>query len=140
MKQFLGILLCVVMSNAAPGTPSVAEAKKFLEEADARLLALTNEAGRAAWVQSNFITDDTEALSALVVSRVATANGIHPDSTIGLNFFGSRLHCPYNSLTPEAQAIIGRRSGSVPRTAPMVDLLSPAQLDSLTSLVHNRAA
>lgn len=69
MKQFLGILLCAVVSSAAPNTPSVAEAKKFLDQADARLLELTNEAGRAAWVQSNFITDDTEALSALANER-----------------------------------------------------------------------
>lgn len=69
MKQFLGILVCAVVLSAAPNTPSVAEAKKFLDEADARLLALTNEAGRAAWVQSNFITDDTEALSALANER-----------------------------------------------------------------------
>jgi len=69
MKQFLGILLCVVMSSAAPNPPSVAEAKKFLDEAEARLLSLANEAGRASWVQSNFITDDTEALSALANER-----------------------------------------------------------------------
>jgi len=69
MKQFLGILLCVVVSSAAPNPPSVAEAKKFLDEAEARLLSLANEAGRASWVQSNFITDDTEALSALANER-----------------------------------------------------------------------
>ncbi|MEO8126757.1 MAG: M2 family metallopeptidase [Bryobacteraceae bacterium] len=69
MKQFVGMLLLAVVSIAAPNTPSVADAKKFLDEADARLLALTNEAGRAAWVQSNFITDDTEALSALANER-----------------------------------------------------------------------
>jgi len=69
MKEFLGILLCAAVLSAAPNTPSVADAKKFLDEAEVRLLALTNEAGRAAWVQSNFITDDTEALSALASER-----------------------------------------------------------------------
>lgn len=69
MKQFLGILLGAVVLSAAPNTPSVAEARKFLNEAEARLLELTNQAGRAAWVQSNFITDDTEALSALANER-----------------------------------------------------------------------
>ncbi len=74
MKQFLGILLCAVVLrevtlSAAPNTPTVAEAKKFLDEAEARLLELTNEAGRAAWVQANFITDDTEALAALANER-----------------------------------------------------------------------
>ena len=69
MKQFLGILLGAVVLSAAPNTPSVAEARKFLNEAEARLLELTNQAGRAAWVQSNFITDDTEALSAQANER-----------------------------------------------------------------------
>ena len=82
----------------------------------------------------------SEAVSALVVSGVATANGLHPDNTLGLDFFGSRLHCPYSSLTPQAQAMINRRSGSVPRTVPIIDLLSPAELNSLTSAVHRRAA
>jgi hypothetical protein len=82
----------------------------------------------------------SEALSALVVSGVATANGIHPDNTLGLDFFSSRLHCPYSSLTPQAQAMINRRTGSVPRTAPIMDLLSPAALNSLTSVVRGRAA
>ncbi len=69
MKQFLGILVCGAVLCAAPNPPSVAEAKKFLDDASARLLELTNEAGRAAWVQANFITDDTEALSALANER-----------------------------------------------------------------------
>jgi hypothetical protein len=82
----------------------------------------------------------SEALSALVMNGVATVNGFHPDNTLGLDFFNSRLHCPYSSLTPQAQSMIDRRSGSIPRTTPMVDLLSPAELDSLTSLVRRRAA
>jgi peptidyl-dipeptidase A len=64
MKQILGALLSMVVLCAAPGTPTVADAKKFLDEANARLLQLTNEAGQASWIQSNFITDDTEAISA----------------------------------------------------------------------------
>ncbi len=81
-----------------------------------------------------------DALSALVVSGVATANGLHPDNTLGLDFFNSRLHSPYSSLTPQAQAMIGRRFRSVPRTVPIIDLLSPAALNSLTSVVRRRAA
>lgn len=81
----------------------------------------------------------SEALSALVVSGVATANGIHPDNTLGLDFFSSRLHCPYSSLTPQAQAKIDRGSAPVPRTVPMIDVLSPAALNSLTSTVRRAA-
>ena len=37
------------------------------------LLALANEAGQAAWVQSNFITEDTEALAAKANERAIAA-------------------------------------------------------------------
>jgi peptidyl-dipeptidase A len=64
MKVILGALLSIVVLCAAPAAPTVADAKKFLDDANARLLQLTNEAGQASWVQSNFITDDTEAMAA----------------------------------------------------------------------------
>ena len=44
--------------------PTADEAKKFLDEAQVKLNDLGVEASRAEWVQENFITDDTEALSA----------------------------------------------------------------------------
>lgn len=40
------------------------EAEKFLADAEKRLLDLNIKAGRAEWVKSTFITDDTEALAA----------------------------------------------------------------------------
>jgi peptidyl-dipeptidase A len=43
---------------------TVDEIRKFVAEAEARLLALSIEAQRAQWVQSNFITYDTETLAA----------------------------------------------------------------------------
>jgi peptidyl-dipeptidase A len=49
--------------------PTVQEAKKFLDDAEVKLDKLGVEAGRAAWVQENFITDDTEALAALTNER-----------------------------------------------------------------------
>ncbi len=44
--------------------PTAAQAKKFLDDAQKRLLDLSIEAQRAQWVQSNFITFDTETLAA----------------------------------------------------------------------------
>lgn len=44
--------------------PTVAEAEAFMRGAEAKLNDLTVKASRASWVQSNFITDDTELLSA----------------------------------------------------------------------------
>src|SRR6185295_8748903 len=40
------------------------EAEKFLADAEKRLLDLNIKAGRADWVKSTFITDDTETLAA----------------------------------------------------------------------------
>src|ERR1700694_2133794 len=53
--------------------PTVAEARKFLEEAEARLSALSVDTSRAAWVQATFITDDTEILAAQANERQIAA-------------------------------------------------------------------
>jgi peptidyl-dipeptidase A len=45
-------------------SPTLADAQKFLEEAESRLFDLTNKAQRASWVEENFITDDTEQIAA----------------------------------------------------------------------------
>jgi peptidyl-dipeptidase A len=44
--------------------PTVDEAKAFLTDAETRLFDLGVKASRAAWVQENFITEDTEQISA----------------------------------------------------------------------------
>lgn len=51
-------------SGGAGGAASVAEAQGFMADAEKRLFELNLKASRASWVQSNFITDDTESLSA----------------------------------------------------------------------------
>ena len=56
--------LCCFWPDAANPSPPADDAKKFLDDAEVKLNDLGIEAGRAAWVQENFITDDTEALSA----------------------------------------------------------------------------
>jgi peptidyl-dipeptidase A len=78
-----GGLLVSIFSNAAMpakkssaevGKPAtVVEAKAFLDEAEARLLALATDAGRAAWVQATYITDDTETLAAQANARSIAA-------------------------------------------------------------------
>src|SRR6202158_1096673 len=48
-----------------PGArPPPADAKRFIEQAETRLLDLWIKEGRASWVAENFITDDTESISA----------------------------------------------------------------------------
>jgi len=49
---------------AAGAAPTVAEAEKFMSDAEARLNDLGLRAQRASWVQSVFITGDTEVLAA----------------------------------------------------------------------------
>jgi peptidyl-dipeptidase A len=52
-------------SQAAPGKPpTVAEAEAFMKSAEAQLDDYGVRANRAGWVQENFITDDTETISA----------------------------------------------------------------------------
>jgi peptidyl-dipeptidase A len=53
--------------------PTVAEAKAFVDEAETKLLELSVEASRAGWVQSTYITDDTEVLSAKASERAINA-------------------------------------------------------------------
>jgi peptidyl-dipeptidase A len=52
---------------AAPAT--LEEARRFVQDAEARLLALSIESQRADWVKSTFITDDTETLAAQANQR-----------------------------------------------------------------------
>ncbi len=51
-------------AQGTAGRPTVEEARAFMAEAEERLLDLSTKAGRAQWVQSNFITQDTEAIAA----------------------------------------------------------------------------
>jgi peptidyl-dipeptidase A len=47
-----------------PTAPTVAEAAQFVAEAEAKLAAMNVDAQRASWVQSTYITYDTQILSA----------------------------------------------------------------------------
>jgi peptidyl-dipeptidase A len=58
---------------AAPPPPTAAEAQKFVDEAEARLKALSEEAGRAEWVKNTHITEDTEILAAQANQRAISA-------------------------------------------------------------------
>ena len=58
------LLLPFLIQAQTSSKPTVADAEKFINDAEARLSDLNVKLNRAAWVQENFITDDTEALSA----------------------------------------------------------------------------
>ncbi len=61
----LALMSCTDNPNAlsSSGSPKD-EAEKFLADAEKRLLDLNIKAGRADWVKSTFITDDTELIAA----------------------------------------------------------------------------
>jgi peptidyl-dipeptidase A len=67
------LIFSAVAGSAQTGKPTIAEARAFLDRVEKELLVLSNEAGRAAWVQANFITDDTEALAAVANERAISA-------------------------------------------------------------------
>ena len=53
-----------VTSTSAAKTLSPKDAQTFLDKAEKELFQLAIEGGRAAWINSNFITEDTSALAA----------------------------------------------------------------------------
>src|ERR1700710_1682904 len=50
--------------GSSKAAPSAADAKAFLDTANATTLTLGTQQGQAGWVQQTFITDDTEAIAA----------------------------------------------------------------------------
>jgi peptidyl-dipeptidase A len=60
----LMLMSCTGNPNSPSGSASKDEAEKFLADAEKKLLDLNIKAGRADWVKSTFITDDTESLAA----------------------------------------------------------------------------
>jgi peptidyl-dipeptidase A len=66
-------LLAGSVAQGQTGKATVADAREFLDKAEARLLELSNENQRMSWVQSTYITDDTDLLAALSNERIITA-------------------------------------------------------------------
>ncbi len=60
----LGATVLVACGDDNPSLPTAADALAFLGEAEPQLLELRIAAERAAWVQQNFISDETNALAA----------------------------------------------------------------------------
>src|SRR3984885_9080420 len=57
-------LILFLIEAQAASKPTVADAEQFMQQAESRLNDIEVKAARASWVQENFITDDTQALSA----------------------------------------------------------------------------
>ncbi|MFL6659118.1 MAG: M2 family metallopeptidase [Massilia sp.] len=74
-----GGLLVSGAALAAPAkkmpAPTAAEAERFVQDAEALLTRLDINSARADWVGQNFITDDTEMISAQIGEQRLTAAG-----------------------------------------------------------------
>ncbi len=64
---------CLMLQAQPSSKPTVAEAEQFMSQAETRLNDINVKANRAAWVQMNFITDDTEAMSADAQDQLTAA-------------------------------------------------------------------
>ena len=67
---FLGL---AVLAFSADRKATPEEARKFIDEAEQKLLVLGVDASRADWIKSTYITDDTEAISAKLDERSIAA-------------------------------------------------------------------
>ncbi|MCZ2077614.1 MAG: M2 family metallopeptidase [Bryobacteraceae bacterium] len=70
----LAAMSAAVLSPAAPAVPTVAEAQAFMEKVESTMMRLSEEAGRASWVQATYITYDTEILAAQATEKSISAN------------------------------------------------------------------
>src|SRR3954452_22931984 len=62
--SFPVFLIAVFARVALAGGPTVQDAQRFMDDAEARLLVLQVDSSRANWVKSTYITGDTELLAA----------------------------------------------------------------------------
>jgi len=69
-------LICAAAALAAcgPRKPTPEDARKFIDDAEQRLLLLGIDSARADWIKSTYITDDTEAVAAKLDERAINAN------------------------------------------------------------------
>ncbi len=76
MRRLAAVLAVIVLSaisQAQNSKPTLADAQGFMKNAEARLSELSVKGNRAGWVQENFITDDTEAISADANDEISAA-------------------------------------------------------------------
>jgi peptidyl-dipeptidase A len=74
MKSCLACLALAAVAFAADPKPTAEEARKFINEVEQKLLVLGTDAQRADWIKSTYITDDTEAVAALLDEKAVAAN------------------------------------------------------------------
>src|SRR3954452_5137028 len=66
-------LTCSALALAADPKATPEEARKFINDVEQKLLTLGVDAARADWIKSTYITDDSEAVAALLDERAINA-------------------------------------------------------------------
>ena len=66
-------LTFAAMATAADSKATPDEARKFVNDAEQKLLLLGIDAARADWIKSTYITDDTEAMAAKLDEKAIAA-------------------------------------------------------------------
>src|SRR3954451_18474152 len=91
--------VCATLALAADPKPTPADARKFIDEVEQKLLTLNVDAGRADWIRSTYIIDDSEILAAKLDERaIAATVGYAKEST---KFDGLKLDpVPAGKLNP----------------------------------------
>jgi peptidyl-dipeptidase A len=115
------MLVMAFRGGAAGQKPTVADAEKFVEKAEKLYLDSTIKDSRASWVQSNFITDDTESIAAEAKENlIATIKQLADESR---KFDGMKL-------PPDVARKIKLLKLAVPLPAPS----NPAEREELTKI------
>jgi peptidyl-dipeptidase A len=65
------LLALAAVSCRSTHTPTVDDAKAFLDRANASMLKATTDGGRAEWLAETYITDDSEATTALLQEQAS---------------------------------------------------------------------
>src|SRR6266566_4352847 len=73
IRAAAGCSLLLVLLACSGSKPSSADAKAFIDEAETKLQAVGVEAGRADWIKSTYIIDDSEIVSAKLNERAISA-------------------------------------------------------------------
>src|ERR1700719_1674620 len=66
-----------ILAQAAQPKPTPAEARKFIDDAEQKLLVLGVDSARADWIKSTYITDDSEIVAARLDERAINATVDH---------------------------------------------------------------
>lgn len=73
MQSVLALAAALILFGCPASKPTAAEARKFIDSAEAQLFQLSYQEGLASWVEATYITHDTEILAAKASAKMMVA-------------------------------------------------------------------